>query len=193
MFFRLKLLTRTGTASFEEDDEEEEEALQWDEDENTDAITKEIEPVLSQYGDEASNSSLKIAYNRIKELEMENANLKAKLLQMSSKIEELEGKLTQNLTISITSQPVLPSSPKPALSSTSPSSPLPSISSFTSQASEKESSDISSLIKPPQEIVLESPRDNKSTASESESFVDIKEAPKYLASLEDEDDEEGWN
>jgi hypothetical protein len=85
LFFRIKLITCEGAATFAEDDDDDEE-LVWEEDNGNSQKANPDEP-----GGGASQASAIVAYKRrITELETENAKLKSHVKTLAGRVEELE-------------------------------------------------------------------------------------------------------
>lgn len=120
LFFRLHLLNRNGTASFEDDDDDEEE-LVWEEDipvlpTTTTAASGNVDPTIST----THHEETRLLNARIKELEEENLKLKGQVKSLVSRVAQLE------LEIKTKEQTVLNAKVSPTLvPSSSHQAPVP--------------------------------------------------------------------
>ncbi len=186
LFFRLHLVNRNGTASFEDDDDDDEE-LVWEED-VVDSVVAHAEETLEGRPNslpvERASAETVALQTRIQELEGENSKLKGQVKSLISRVAQLELELKSKSSLpplnhqdttytKFTTESVRGATPEP----TSPSSEgsgvivpnqIPSALSMTFSTS-----------------LLE--KENK------EDLMNKPEQPNNLASLDDDEDEDGWN
>lgn len=185
----MHLLTRTGSATFE-DDEDDEEELVWEDTEAT--VPNSTSSADTCVGDEALIS-------KIKELETENDILRNEINQLRAKVAELQNLLVQHSIVTtpisepITPEPVVEIIPSNATELKEIEKPPERVNSLSQlETSSLASSDGSiMLVKHKDTIQIEEPE--KKVPISSNNAVKETEKTKYLASLDDEEDEDGWS
>lgn len=193
LFFRLHLLTRTGSATFE-DDEDDEEELVWEDTE-----------VLAPNGDDSAPVGISSALSndegllkKMNQLETENISLKNEIAQLRAKVAELQHLLAQNSIVAtpMSEEPITPE-PVVEVASSSGSEPnetekpperMNSMSQL--ETSSLASSDGSIMLVKHKDIALIEETQNK---PQPVSTVQETEKAKHLASLDDDEDEDGWS
>jgi hypothetical protein len=214
LFFRLHLLNRNGTASFEDDDDDEEE-LVWEEDVAV-AVEDKSTTMQTNTVEKGTTNAETLALNaRIKELEEENLKLKSQVKSLVTRVAQLELEVktkvvttsNRDADASSTSTTNLPQVIVPVtIKSQSPartSAPVevkrefPSLHNKIETASN--SSEGSGVLIPNSFPSVLSLGSTTSLQEKDESGSEIAPAAirpsdKYLASLDDDEDEEdGWN
>jgi predicted nuclease with TOPRIM domain len=184
----LHLLTRNGTATFEDDDEEEE--LVWEEED------QQQELVTAEKADDGAESEkfkallreLESKDHRIKSLESENSGLHSKVKSLQQRISVLEESLSA-------AQEVTPPTPfkESSITNSSPKGrkETPTVVETSSIASSEGSSVL--LVNHPTEAETEPEKKTSSTVEKSGKPLSSTELTQQLASLDDEDDEDGWS
>jgi chromosome segregation ATPase len=181
-------LTRNGTATFEDDDEEEE--LVWEEEEQ-----QQESATVDKADDEAESEKMKALLHelqtkdhRIKSLESENSSLQSKVKSLQQRISELEASLSA-------AQEASPPTPfkESSISNSSPKERKETATVIeTSSIASSEGSSIL-LVNHPTEGETEHEKKTPSTVEKSAKPLSSTELTQQLASLDDEDDEDGWS
>jgi cytochrome c556 len=196
LFFRLQLLAKNGTATFEDEDDEEEE-LAWDNEEEQQTENEASTNKKNNTDNSSADSEeIKTCHAKIKVLENENTNLKREVKKLAQRVNELEGQLLATQL-----------SPKET-TSTSSGNRTHSRGNELSSVSSSEGS-ICLVHNPVDNVIAEDLSNHANNHSQKEEVEEEEEGEgeetrasdkldervdNVLASLEDEDeDEDGWS
>ncbi len=182
LFFRLHLVNRNGTASFEDDDDDDEE-LVWEEDVVVAHAEETLDGRPTSFSVERACAETVALQNRIQELEGENFKLKGQVKSLISRVAQLELELKSKSSLppvnhqdtthtKITTECVRGATPEP-----------------TSPSSEGSGVLVSNQIPSALSMSFSTPLLEK----ENKEDMMYKPGPNNLASLDDDEDEDGWN
>jgi hypothetical protein len=185
LFFRLQLLTRNGTANFEEEEEDEEE-LVWEDSEPapTTTVTSSSEISATPPGS-GSNMNIGVAASSHEaQLEEENVRLRSQVAFLLTRVTELEMQLHAASRALAAPSPISESTPTTVIlvSTTPDPMALPDTGAVSPVHSAPSSSGSSSA------VLVASPSSHDAAPPKAS-----VEAKKYLAALDGEDEEDGWN
>lgn len=205
LFFRLHLLNRNGSASFEDDEEEEELVWEGEEEVVSSTTNDNMDGNSSKSISDQTREVLELR-NRIKELEDENGRLKGQVKTLVSRISQLEVEVNKTKEPSSTLTTPFPSSanlvslPIPSNMANieddarSKATASPSNSSVSEGSGVLVSTSLHSTV-PEEEPIKHTSSDMNKLSPVKEPATNTKiseETTKYLAALDD-DEEDEWN